>query len=133
MGTDWPVKSHYRLVTPANSRSRLKGLPPGSGDGWCRANFDRAVALSQSAHSRLRQAFATGLLPQPMPVGSDYFSGPACGSVKLKVLPLPGMLSDQMRPPARSRIRLQIANPSPVPGRLFCSRLNKLKIYSAYR
>ena len=37
------------------------------------------------------------------------------GSVKVKVLPLPGTESTQIRPPSASTISLQIASPSPLP------------------
>jgi hypothetical protein len=43
-------------------------------------------------------------------------SVPLTGIVKQNLEPLPGCDSTQMRPAWRSMMRLQIANPIPVPG-----------------
>ena len=54
------------------------------------------------------------------------------GRVKMNVLPTPGWLSTRIRPPARSRIRRQMASPSPVPETVFWSLLKRPKMYSEY-
>ncbi len=50
------------------------------------------------------------------PRGYSFPTPPSGGRLKLKVLPLPTLLSNQMRPPWRSTISLEMCSPSPAPS-----------------
>src|SRR5262249_10194752 len=79
-----------------------------------------AAAADQPRGERGHQdeAGAHHTLTSPSSVGTLGFGRlrPATGSVKRNVLPCPGWLCAQIRPPCCSMIRSQTASPMPVPG-----------------
>ena len=71
--------------------------------------ISRAAALSSTTSTRSRASFSGTIFPVPVaaPTPSQ--------AVKKNVVPTPGSLSSQMRPPINSTSRRQIVRPRPVP------------------
>ena len=80
-------------------------------------------------HQFLRSA---RIVPTRFGFYSLSFSTAVMGTVNRKLEPLPASDSTQMRPSARSRMRLQMASPIPVPAvfALWSRRLKMPKIWS---
>ena len=96
------------------------GIESGSGDvlrrirkGATQASMIKALERAKDAGFKVSATVVLGLGDRPL---LTQLGHSAAGRVKKNVLPFPGSLSTQIRPPCRSTMRFTTASPTPVPS-----------------
>src|SRR5581483_8671879 len=107
-----PHQAHHQVVVVHNQDAvapRTHRIAPSS-----RGAAGASVAMASTGTPR-RGGGAAAAEPYRAGASPSGSAIPSAGSVKLNLLPLPGALSTQMRPPCASTSRLQRNSPSPIP------------------